>query len=118
MIRTFAVILLLLGLATATPVVCLCAPSEAAGLAAGLRSHADASGTATSERSAASAAADAPNLVATSVAAVVASLVATAGGVPSARPWQLPQPAIVRWLPPADVLPLGPAWSPALPPPR
>ena len=113
MFRTFAVILLLLGLATATPVVCLCAPSEAAGLA----SHVDASGTATSERSAASAA-DAPSLVATSVAAVVASLVATAGGVPSARPWQLPQPAIVRWLPPADVLPLGPAWSPAVPPPR
>src|SRR5215213_4793071 len=118
MFRTFAVILQLLGLATATPVVCLCAPSEAAGLAAGLTSHADANGAATTDKSAVSTAAAAPSLVATSAAAVVASLVATAGGVPSATPWQIPQLAVVRWLPPVDALPSGPAGSPAVPPPR
>src|SRR4051812_17825536 len=37
MLRTFVVLLLLLGLATVTPVVCLCAPSQAAGLMAGVQ---------------------------------------------------------------------------------
>ena len=121
MFRTIAVLLLLLGLATATPVVCLCAPSEAAGLAAGLTSRADrlnASGFITSDVAPASGPTDAPGLLATSAAAVVASLIATAGGVPAAAPWRLPSPALIRWLPMPATVPPGPAWSPAVPPPR
>src|SRR3954453_22059595 len=79
MLRTIAVLLLLLGLATVTPVVCLCAPSEAAGLMAGLQ-RADAAGSlgqatrvATDDR-----VASGQSLLATSAAAVVASLVAAA----------------------------------------
>ena len=118
MIRTFAVLLLLLGLATATPVVCLCAPSEAAGLATGLTTRTDASGATPDAASTASNAADAPSLVATSAAAVVASLVAAAGGLRPMTPWRLPQPAPPRWLQPIDSSPVSPAWSPAVPPPR
>ena len=121
MLRTLAVFLLLLGLATATPVVCLCAPSEAAGLAAGLSSQANQPApydSMTGEAPGASSVADAPSLVATSAAAVVASLVATAGGVPSATLWQLPRPALIRWRPAPMTAPPGPAWSPAVPPPR
>ena len=115
MIRTFAVLLLLLGLATATPVVCLCAPSEAAGLAAGRPSQTDEGAAASSE---ASGVTDARSLVASGAAAVVASLVAAAGGLPSVTRWQLPQPAPARWLPPGLTVPPDPTWSPAIPPPR
>ena len=116
MFRTLAVLLLLLGLATATPVVCLCAPSEAAGLAAGLPSHTDTDAVTSSN---AASTADARSLVATSAAAVVASLVAAAGGLQAVvTRWQLPRPLLARRLPPTITMPPGPAWSPAVPPPR
>jgi hypothetical protein len=123
MLRTFAVLLLLLGLATATPVVCLCAPTVAAADVAGLTVARDGfvlDGTGLPERIGAAGArtADAPSLVATSAAAVVASLVATAGGLPTATPWQPPLPVISRWVPLGLTVPGGPAWSPAVPPPR
>lgn len=123
MLRTFAVLLLLLGLATATPVVCLCAPTVAAADAAGLTATRDSivpGGAVISERPGASGArtGDAPSLVAASAAAVVASLVATAGGLPTATPWQPPLPVISRWVPLGLAVPGGPAWSPAVPPPR
>jgi hypothetical protein len=115
MIRTLAVLLLLLGLATATPVVCLCAPSEAAGIAAGLPASTALDGAAPSE---AASTADPRSLVATSAAAVVASLVAAAGGLPAVTRWQLPRPMVARRLPPTVTMPPGPARSPAVPPPR
>jgi hypothetical protein len=105
MLRTIAVLLLLLGLATATPVVCLCAPSDVAGLSVPATTGA-------------SSAADTPSLIAASAAAVVASLVATAGGLPSMTPWQPPTQALIRWTPTLLSVPAGPAWSPAVPPPR
>ena len=123
MSRTFAVLLLLLGLATATPVVCLCAPSGAAlasvtrqettspaAFGAILQSRTSASGTAP--------AADAPSMIAASAAAVVATLIATAGGLPSTAPWRLPRPVTSRQLPSLLTVPGGPSWSPAVPPPR
>jgi hypothetical protein len=111
MFRTFAVLLLLLGLATATPVVCLCAPAEAAGLIASAPSD-------SSQPGGSSSVADAPSLVATSAAAVVASLVAAVGGIPISTPWQLPRPEGLRWLSPAVSVLSGPSWSPLVPPPR
>jgi hypothetical protein len=123
MFRTFAVLLLLLGLATATPVVCLCAPTVAAADAVGLTSSGERivpDGAGVSERTGASATrtADAPSLVATSAAAVVASLVATASGLPTAPPWQPPLAVITRLEPLRQAIPTGTRWSPAVPPPR
>src|SRR5436190_3273446 len=119
MLRTLAVLLLLLGLATATPVVCLCVPSASAGLMAGVQQQ-DVRGdrfqrghdAAPSER------ANAPNWIAAGAAAAVATLVATAAGLPSAVPWQLPQPVVRRRPAPPPTIPGGPSWSPAVPPPR
>jgi hypothetical protein len=123
MLRTFAVLMLLLGLATATPVVCLCAPTVAAADAAGVTAARDGfvpDGAGLPERGGATGArtADAPSLMATSAVAVVASLVATAGGLPTATPWQPPLPVISRWVPTRLAVPSGPAWSPSVPPPR
>src|SRR5262245_41667762 len=125
MLRTLAVLLLLLGLATVTPVVCLCAPSEAAGLMAGLQ-RADAAnslGTANSLGQEARAATDdrvasGQSLLATSAAAVVASLVAAAAGLPVAASWRLPLAAGARWLPLMLAAPGGLARAPTTPPPR
>jgi hypothetical protein len=119
MLRTFAVLLLLLGLATATPVVCLCAPTQAAGLMAGLRQpdrggvsiQTDRTGVAEQETSG-------PSLLAISAAAVVASLIATAAGVPSGTPWWLPLPLVARAYPALLRIPTGPARRPTVPPPR
>jgi hypothetical protein len=119
MLRTLGVLLLLLGLATATPVVCLCAPSEAAGLMAGV-SRTDARGDRIqgSQDDAPGVHTGAPSLIAASAAAAVAMLVATAAGPPSAAPWQLPRPVVGRRLPLMLSTPGGPSWSPAVPPPR
>jgi hypothetical protein len=114
MLRTLAVLLLLLGLATATPVVCLCAPDGVAGLIAQPVDRATVAGT---DRAAV--AADATSLVATSAAAAVASVVPAAAGVPSAAPWQLSQPvSAVRVAPPALSALLGQVWPPDAPPPQ
>ena len=116
MIRTFAVLLLLVGLATATPVVCLCAPAEAAGLT-GAAADAGASGRLASTDDPAGSV-DAPSLVATSAAAVVASLITAAGGLRPSAPWRLPGPAVVRWQPAVATVMAGPTRSPMVPPPR
>ncbi|MGE3271606.1 MAG: hypothetical protein AB7P40_22840 [Chloroflexota bacterium] len=115
MLRTFAVLLLLLGLATATPMVCLCAEDGMIGLAMQPASvSVDGPGhSAVPVRES-----DAPNLIAASVAAAVSSLIATAAGVPMAAPWQLPQMTAARLLPPPSTSASGQVWSPALPPPR
>jgi hypothetical protein len=117
MLRTLAVLLLLLGLATATPIVCLCAPDGVAGMMAqpaheyGMR---DAGGTASSAGTTASA-----GLLASSAAAAIASVIPTAAGVPSSTPWQLAQPpSTVRVLPPVLDALLGQAWPPDAPPPQ
>lgn len=126
-LRTFAVLLLLIGLATATPVVCLCAEDGLVGLMSapstslpvppvggglGLGQPAD-----TAERSPA---ADAPNLLAASAtAAAISSVVPTAAGIPSAAPWRLPEPAIAaRIAPPTEAALHGLAWPPTAPPPQ
>jgi hypothetical protein len=119
MLRTFAVLLLLLGLATATPVVCLCAPTQMAGLMAGVRQtdqdgailQTDRTGLSEQEPSG-------PSLLATSAAAVVASLIATAAGLPSGTPWRLPLPLVARTYPALLRIPAGPARAPTVPPPR
>lgn len=124
MLRTIAVLFLLLGLATATPVVCLCTPTVAASNAAGLSDRVgqsdDGSAVSLTEDApfAPARAADAPSLIASGAAAVVASLVATAGGVPLARPWQLPHVLADRLLHPTLPPLAGLTWSPAVPPPR
>src|SRR6478609_2328917 len=119
MLRTVAVLLLLLGLATVTPVVCLCAPSEAAGLMAGVRQpDQDGAGIERDRIGRLSTATGDPTLLAMSAAAVVASLVATAAGVRPAAPWQLPIPLVERWLPVRLPVPGGSAPTPTVPPPR
>jgi hypothetical protein len=119
MLRTFAVLLLLLGLATATPVVCLCAPTQAAGLMAGLR-HTDHDGVSiqTDRTGVAEQETGGPSLLATSAAAVVAALIATAAGLPSGTPWRLPLPLAARAYPALLRIPAGPARPPMVPPPR
>jgi hypothetical protein len=119
MLRTVAVLLLLLGLATVTPVVCLCAPSEAAGLMAGVRqSDRDGAGIERDRIGLPATQPGDPSLLAMSAAAVVASLVATAAGVRPAAPWQLPMPLGVRWLPVRLPVPGGSSPAPTVPPPR
>ena len=138
MFRTVAVILLLLGLATATPVVCLCAPPPALGAFAYARHEMQPANDGRFSRSVDAdrgvsliawgapaglatngPADDAARLISSSAAAAVASIVATAAGLPSSAPWRLPRPGIVARLrltmPSA---PGGPSWSPAVPPPR
>ena len=119
MIRTFAVLLLLLGLATATPVVCLCAPSEGAGWMAGVQ-HTDGYGSILQGPRNALTDPDTrgPSLLATSAAAVVASLIATAAGLPSSAPWRFPLPQAGRWRPVPLQVPAGLARPPTVPPPR
>ena len=119
MLRTLAVLLLLLGLATVTPVVCLCAPSEAAGLMAGVQQP-DGTGITIQGVRNGLAAPDtsAPSLLATSAAAVVASLIAAAAGLRTSAPWQLPLPQPARWRPIALRVPLGLVRAPTVPPPR
>jgi hypothetical protein len=119
MLRTCAVLLLLLGLATATPVVCLCAPTQAAGLMAGLR-HPDQDGVSiqTDRIGVAEQETSGPSLLATSAAAVVASLIATAAGLPSGPPWRLQLPLVARAHPAHLRIPTGPARAPTVPPPR
>ena len=119
MLRTPAVLLLLLGLATVTPVVCLCAPSEAAGLMAGVQQP-DRSGTTMQGARNGLAAPDTsgPSLLATSAAAVVASLIAAASGLRPSAPWHLPLPQPARWRPVALRVPLGLVRAPTVPPPR
>jgi hypothetical protein len=153
MFRTVAVLFLLLGLATATPVVCLCAPPFASDtfvyasrrpqpapatvavqrvgqepIGDGQLGHA----TATTDRAvswggagaspvpvSAGPSADAASLISASAAAAVASIVATAAGLPSSAPWRLPRPGVVARLHPTmPGMPGGPSWSPAVPPPR
>jgi uncharacterized membrane protein len=54
-----------------------------------------------------------------SAAAAVASIVATAAGLPSSAPWRLPRPGVVaRLRPTMPGVPGGLSWSPAVPPPR
>jgi hypothetical protein len=140
MLRTIAVLLLLLGLATATPVVCLCLPTEAAGLTAGARQTApdsagyaervavdlgqtalvaDRAGLAEGSRPTGSSVADAPSLIATSAAAAVAMLVATAAaGLPLLTPWHLPPLSPMQQVASPMADPGGPIWSPAPRPPR
>ena len=114
MLRTFAVLLLLLGLATATPMVCLCAPDGVIGLIsqpASSESAASMAGPAVS--------ADAPSVIASSAAAAVGSVVVTAAGLPLAAPWQLSQPvSVARIVPPALSVLLGQVWPPDAPPPQ
>jgi hypothetical protein len=119
MLRTLAVLLLLLGLATVTPVVCLCAPSEAAGLMIG-QQRADAAGSPGQEARAATdeRVASGQSLLATSAAAVVASLIAAAAGLPVAGPGRLPRAPGARWLPLVLAAPVGLARPPTSPPPR
>jgi hypothetical protein len=117
MLRSFAVLLLLLGLATATPMVCLCAPDGVIGLLAppalaeSAGHLADTPGAATSG--------DGTSVIAASAAAAVGSVIATAAGVPSAAPWQLAQPvAVARVVLPAVAELPGLVWSPDAPPPQ
>ncbi|MCC7367227.1 MAG: hypothetical protein IT306_02320 [Chloroflexi bacterium] len=127
-LRTFAVLLLLIGLATATPVVCLCAedgivglmsppatsrlPVPAAGSSLGLEQPRE-----TAEQAPDSAA---PNLLAASAAAAaISSVVPTAAGIPSAAPWQLPEPALAAHIAlPTEAALLGLVWPPTAPPPQ
>ena len=114
MLRTFAVLLLLLGLATATPMVCLCAPDGVIGLISQ-----PASSEMTTSMAGPSASADAPSLIASSTAAAVSSAVATAAGLPLAAPWQLSQPvSVARIVPPTWSMLLGQIWPPDAPPPQ
>src|SRR5688572_11490347 len=117
MLRTVAVLLLLLGLATATPVVCLCAPSEGAGWMAGVQ-HPDGYGIALQGPGNSVADPDlrGQSLLATSAAAVVASLIATAAGLPSSAPWRFPLPLAERWRPVPLRVPGGLARAPTVPP--
>jgi hypothetical protein len=119
MLRTIAILLLLLGLATATPVVCLCAPSEGAGWMAGVQ-HPDGYGVTPQRPRNAASDPDSrgPSLLATSAAAVVASLIATAAGLPSSAPWRFPLPLAERWRPGPLRIPSGLALTPTVPPPR
>lgn len=122
MLRTFAVLLLLLGLATATPIVCLCAPDGVVGLIAheavpggvdGAVTPADGTGSVAAQAN------DSAGLLASSAAAAIASVIPTAAGVPSSAPWQLAQPAsVTRVAPPALDALLGQAWPPDAPPPQ
>jgi hypothetical protein len=119
MLRTLAVLLLLLGLATVTPVVCLCAPSEAAGLMAGVQRANTASSLGPDVRAALDGrVADGQSLLATSAAAVVASLIAAAAGLPVAAAWRLPLTPGARWVPRMQAVPSGLARAPTPPPPR
>ena len=133
MLRTVAVLFLLLGLATATPVVCLCAPPLAPETVV-LRLREPAEGPSYQQRdgatvgavfgyghasSAGDPALDTASLISASMAAVAASLVATAAGLPSSAPWRLPRPlGVSRTVRPTFPAPAGLAWSPAVPPPR
>ncbi len=130
MLRTVAVLFLLLGLATATPVVCLCVPPlvsdavvarpfEAAGMPAPGSRGGTALGTdAEHPRATVAPTLDAASLISSSMAAA-ASLVATAAGLPSSAPWRLARSgSIIRLAHPTHRSPGGIAWSPAVPPPR
>ena len=121
MFRTFAVLLLLVGLATATPVVCLCAPDGVVGLLAQPGRYEARGGLPASDRITDSlpVGTDASSLISTSAAAAVASVVATAAGLPSTVPWQAPQPvsvARVTLLSSPDIT--GQVWPPDAPPPQ
>jgi hypothetical protein len=119
MLRTLAIFLLLLGLATATPIVCLCAPPLAAGIAAVTHDEAFMAAGTQPLLPASGVSADTARLISSSAAAAVASIVATAAGLPSSAPWRLPRPGVVtRLLPLAQSTLAGLAWSPAVPPPR
>jgi hypothetical protein len=153
MFRTVAVLLLLLGLATATPVVCLCAPPLASytfayashetqpAPPAGAVQHEGRlpANTGQSGRAAppadggvslvaagtlprlasADPVADSASLISASAAAAVASIVATAAGLPSSAPWRLPRPGVVaRLRQTLPTTPRGLSWSTAVPPPR
>ena len=114
MLRTFAVLLLLLGLATATPMVCLCAQDGVIGLVSQ-----PAASEMTASMAGPSAATDAPSLIAASAAAAVSSVVATAAGVPSTAPWLLSEPvSVARLMPPPLSAVLGQVWPPDAPPPQ
>jgi hypothetical protein len=114
MLRTLAVLLLLLGLATATPMVCLCAPDGVIGLISQPASSESAADIGSPSRLA-----DTPSLFAASAAAAVGSVIATAAGLPSAAPWQLPQPvSVARVAPPTLSALLGQVWPPGAPPPQ
>jgi hypothetical protein len=117
MLRTFAVLLLLVGLATATPMVCLCAPDGVIGLLTQPALSESARGPSTLAGQTVSA--DAPSLIAASAAAAVGSVVATAAGLPSAAPWQLPQPGpVARVALPTLAEMIGQVWPPDAPPPQ
>lgn len=128
MLRTLAVLLVLLGLTAVTPVVCLCTsggvvvaavPQGSAGERVQNVSIAPNRAAFFESMPAADAAsADTPSLIATSAAAAIALSIATVAGVLVGELWRLPRPLVSRLVPPLLIYPLGPAWSPAVPPPR
>jgi hypothetical protein len=128
----------LIGLATATPVVCLCVPlatgvaisrpiqqdaqgadaGSGQGGAAGLSLMANRAGLSEPISGGSQRVGDAPALIAVSALAAVSALVASAGELPAAAPWQLDLPVTIRFVPSPIAAPGDRAWSPAVPPPR